>query len=64
MTASHAVTVNAATVTNSAPSGFFRLQPVTVPAGMALIPAGWFTMGDTRDGESDAIPTKFMSRRL
>lgn len=49
--------VNAGEVTNAAPSGFFRLQPVTVPAGMALIPGGWFTMGDTLDGESDAIPT-------
>ena len=27
------------------------------PAGMTLIPAGIFTMGDTLDGESDAIPT-------
>ncbi len=27
------------------------------PAGMALIPAGVFTMGDTLDGESDALPT-------
>jgi formylglycine-generating enzyme required for sulfatase activity len=27
------------------------------PAGMALIPAGIFTMGDTLDGESDAKPT-------
>ncbi len=27
------------------------------PAGMALIPAGAFTMGDTLDGEGDAIPT-------
>jgi formylglycine-generating enzyme required for sulfatase activity len=26
------------------------------PAGMALIPAGAFTMGDTLDGEKDAIP--------
>ena len=34
-----------AQVTNSAP-----------PPGMALIPAGSFTMGDTLDGESDAIP--------
>ena len=25
--------------------------------GMALVPAGSFTMGDTLDGESDAIPT-------
>ena len=52
--------VNAGQVSNSAPSGFFRLQPVTVPAGMALIPAGWFTMGDTLDGGSpnyDNYPT-------
>ena len=27
------------------------------PTGMALVPAGSFTMGDTLDGESDAIPT-------
>jgi formylglycine-generating enzyme required for sulfatase activity len=27
------------------------------PAGMVLIPAGVFTIGDTLDGESDAIPT-------
>ena len=27
------------------------------PAGMVLIPAGIFTLGDTLDGESDAIPT-------
>jgi formylglycine-generating enzyme required for sulfatase activity len=27
------------------------------PTGMVLIPAGSFTMGDTLDGESDAIPT-------
>jgi formylglycine-generating enzyme required for sulfatase activity len=41
---------------------FYRVlgvAPVTnsAPAGMALIPAGSFTMGDTLDGESDAIPT-------
>ena len=57
VTARTALAANAAEATNSAPSGFFRLQSVTVPAGMALIPAGWFTMGDTVDGESDAIPT-------
>ena len=57
VTARTAFAVNNAEVTNSAPSGFFRLMPTTVPAGMALIPAGWFTMGDTLDGESDAIPT-------
>ena len=58
LTARTAFAINAAEVTNAAPSGFFRLMQATTPAGMALIPAGWFTMGDTLDGESDAIPTK------
>ena len=56
-TARTAFAVNAAEVTNAAPSGFFRLMPTTTPAGMALIPAGWFTMGDTLDGDAGAIPT-------
>ncbi|MGD0538416.1 MAG: SUMF1/EgtB/PvdO family nonheme iron enzyme [Verrucomicrobiota bacterium] len=30
----------------------------TPPAGMALIPAGVFTMGDTLDGDTSAMPTK------
>jgi sulfatase modifying factor 1 len=46
VTASNAVTVNAATVTNSAPSGFFRLLQSTNPPGMVLIPAGSFTIGN------------------
>jgi formylglycine-generating enzyme required for sulfatase activity len=47
VTASNAVTVNAATVTNSAPAGFFRLLATTnTTAGMVLIPAGSFTMGN------------------
>ena len=54
--AGNAVTVNAVTVTNSAPAGYFRLLQSANPTGMALIPAGSFTMGDTLDGESDAIP--------
>ncbi len=29
----------------------------STPAGMALIPAGTFTKGDTWDGPTDAIPT-------
>jgi formylglycine-generating enzyme required for sulfatase activity len=57
VTARTAFGVNTAEVTNSAPSGFFRLQSTITPAGMALIPAGWFTMGDTLDGEGDARPT-------
>jgi formylglycine-generating enzyme required for sulfatase activity len=40
-------------------SGLTNVTAATlaIPAGMALIPAGPFTMGDTLDGESDAIPT-------
>jgi formylglycine-generating enzyme required for sulfatase activity len=34
-----------------------RIIDPNPPAGMALIPAGSFTMGDTLDGEGDAIPT-------
>jgi formylglycine-generating enzyme required for sulfatase activity len=30
---------------------------LAIPPGMALIPAGAFTMGDNLDGESNAIPT-------
>ena len=39
---------------------FYRVAALAVstppPFGVALIPAGSFTMGDTLDGESDAIP--------
>jgi formylglycine-generating enzyme required for sulfatase activity len=34
-----------------------QLVDFNPPAGMAFIPAGAFIMGDTLDGESDAIPT-------
>src|SRR5664280_2308249 len=48
----------AVSVTNTSSARFFRLALVPPTAdGMALIPAGAFTMGDTLDGESDAIPT-------
>jgi formylglycine-generating enzyme required for sulfatase activity len=50
------------TITVSVPM-FYRVLGVafttntTTADGMALIPAGSFTIGDTLDGESDAIPT-------
>ena len=37
---------------------FYRVRGVaSTPAGMALIPAGTFTMGDTLDGLANALPT-------
>jgi formylglycine-generating enzyme required for sulfatase activity len=58
VTATDAVQVTAFTVSNTTPARFFRLAPNTdATAGMAIIPAGAFTMGDNLDGESDAIPT-------
>jgi formylglycine-generating enzyme required for sulfatase activity len=66
VTASNAVMVNAATVTNSAPAGYFRLLATTnTTVGMVLIPAGSFTMGNylfynsaTNDPDiTDANPT-------
>jgi len=49
----------AVTVANNSAARFFRLILVltTTADGMASIPAGSFTIGDTLDGESDAIPT-------
>jgi len=57
VTANDALAVTASTVTNGLPQRFFRLLYTNPPAGMALIPAGLFTMGDTLDGEADAVPT-------
>ena len=66
VTASNAVTVNAVVVTNSAPEGYFRLLATTnTTAGMVLIPAGSFRMGNylfygsaTNDADiTDANPT-------
>ena len=49
------------TVTNNSKAMFFRLHQDTNTspgtAGMVLIPAGTFVIGDTLDGESDALPT-------
>lgn len=45
------------TVTNTSTARFFRLNLNMTTSGMALIPAGAFTMGDTFDHESAAIPT-------
>jgi formylglycine-generating enzyme required for sulfatase activity len=55
--ATDAVSVSAVTVSNTSPERFFRLS--AVPAGMALIPAGAFTMGDITDNNiiGDAAPT-------
>jgi formylglycine-generating enzyme required for sulfatase activity len=45
-------------VTNTTSARFFQLSLVPPTSdGMALIPAGPFTMGDTLDGESDAATT-------
>ena len=46
------------TVTNpiSGSQKFYRLSQSAIRSGMALIPAGAFTMGDNLDGESDATP--------
>ena len=57
VTANDAVPMAAATVSNTSPARFFRLIYTNPPAGMALIPAGSFTMGNTQDGEADAVPT-------
>ncbi len=66
VTATNAVAVNAATVSNSSPAGYFRLLATTNPiAGMARIPAGSFKMGNylfsttaTNDLDiTNAIPT-------
>jgi formylglycine-generating enzyme required for sulfatase activity len=52
---------NTVTVTNASATMFFRLfgtnTPVAAPAGMVAITAGSFTIGDSLDGELDAIPT-------
>jgi sulfatase modifying factor 1 len=54
---SNGVPMTAISVTNTTSAIFFRLSTPVIPAGMVLIPAGTFTMGDTLDGESDAVPS-------
>lgn len=49
----------AVSLSNSPSARFFRLSLISPASdGMAFVPAGWFTMGDTLDGESDAAPAK------
>ena len=60
-----AVTVNSNTTISVSVPMFYRVRgvahtnstPPTTTEGMALIPAGSFTMGDNLDGEGDAAPT-------
>jgi sulfatase modifying factor 1 len=59
--ASNSVPMTAVAFSNTPSVDFFRLfqnpnTPITTSDGMALIPAGSFTMGDTLDGETDAVP--------
>lgn len=51
-------TDTAVIVSNTASARYFRLSQIstTTPDGMMLIPAGTFTMGDTLDGMTDAVP--------
>ncbi len=57
-----AVTVNSNNTIQVSVPMFYRVRgvantPLTTSDGMVLIPAGVFTMGDTLDDESDAVPT-------
>ena len=60
ITLSNAVPVQAILVSNTLPAGFFRYYQTSVTVsmnnGMAVISPVPFTMGDTLDGESDALP--------
>ena len=50
------VPVAAVSVGNTEPAQYFRVISTNPPAGMVLIPAGYYTIGDTLDGETDATP--------
>jgi formylglycine-generating enzyme required for sulfatase activity len=58
VTVSNNITI---TVTNTSVARFFRLYNTnapTLPTGMVLIPAGEFTIGDTLDGNANAVPAE------
>jgi formylglycine-generating enzyme required for sulfatase activity len=57
--ASDATPVTAWSVSNAVPAKFYRLFYATPPAGMVLIPAGWFTIGNSAGDADilDATPT-------
>jgi sulfatase modifying factor 1 len=63
ITASSGIPLTGMCITNTAGAEFFRLASGTnvstnvPPAGMLEVLGGTFTMGDSLDGESDAIPT-------
>jgi formylglycine-generating enzyme required for sulfatase activity len=51
------VVVNGQNIVSNSAAGSRMFYRLAIPSGMALIPAGAFTMGDSLDGETDAIPT-------
>jgi formylglycine-generating enzyme required for sulfatase activity len=53
VTATEAVMVTAFTVSNAAPAKYYRLIISLPPAGMVLIPAGSFTIGNTIGADTD-----------
>src|SRR5690348_7003674 len=42
-----ATPITAISVSNTTPARYFRLSYTPPPAGMGLIPAGWFTIGNS-----------------
>src|ERR1039458_2976604 len=58
-TEKYPVPVTASTVSNTTPAKFFRLVYTNPPAGMVLIPAGSFLMGNSigDSGITDGNPT-------